>query len=113
MSDAQPAAQQVPDKPNVPTSIFLVSYPKIVYLYPTWIASLIAGIYLLIQKNEVTTQTSSVALIFLGLMAVNLVVLAFDFPRTTSLTLFFFCVSLEIFESVNGIQNVIYSPQMA
>ena len=86
------------DKPNpeIPQSIFLVSYPKIVYLYPTWIASLIAGIYLLIAKNEPSTDTHVVALIFLGMLAVNMVVLSFDFPRTTSLTLFFFCVAVGV-----------------
>jgi hypothetical protein len=35
-----------------------------------------------------------VAEIFLGITAVNLVILAFDFPRTTSLTLFFFIVAI-------------------
>jgi hypothetical protein len=38
--------------------------------------------------------TSAVAEIFLGILAVNLVILAFDFPRTTSLTLFFLGVAL-------------------
>ena len=35
-----------------------------------------------------------VAEIFLGITAVNMVILAFDFPRTTSLTLFFFAVAI-------------------
>jgi len=96
MSDAQPAEKSEPAKSSVPESIFLVSYPKIVYLYPTWIASLIAGIYLLVQKNQNIPATSNVALIFLGILALNMVVLSFDFPRTTSLTLFFFCVSVGV-----------------
>ena len=74
MSEAAPALE--PQKDTVPDSIFLVSYPKIVYLYPTWIASLVAGIYLLVAKNEITPTTTSIALIFLGMLAVNLVVLA-------------------------------------
>jgi len=96
MSDTKttPPAENL--KPGVPTSIFLVSYPKIVYLYPSWLASLVAGIYLLIQKNQQTSETTAVALIFLGVLAINLVVLSFDFPRTTSLTLFFFCVSVGV-----------------
>ena len=96
MSDAQSIANPEPDKSSVPNSIYLVSYPKIVYLYPTWIASLVAGIYLLIQKNQNIPATSNVALIFLGILALNMVVLSFDFPRTTSLTLFFFCVSVGV-----------------
>ena len=96
MSDAQSTASPEPAKPSMPDSIYLVSYPKIVYLYPTWIASLVAGIYLLIQKNQNIPATSNVALIFLGILALNMVVLSFDFPRTTSLTLFFFCVAVGV-----------------
>ena len=42
MSESTPAAPaaEAPKK-EVPKHIFLVSYPKIVYLYPTWIASLV------------------------------------------------------------------------
>ena len=35
-----------------------------------------------------------IGVLFLGLFTVNLVILAFDFPRTTSLTLFFFAAAL-------------------
>lgn len=96
MIESNPAVNSDPATPSVPRSIYLVSYPKIVYLYPSWIASLIAGIYLLVQRNEINPQTSNVALIFLGILALNFVVLSFDFPRTTSLTLFFFCVSVGV-----------------
>jgi hypothetical protein len=95
-TETPPAAENQKSKPVIPESIFLVSYPKIVYLYPAWIASLVAGIYLLIAKNQVAADTQIVALIFVGLLAVNLVVLSFDFPRTTSLTLFFFCVAIGV-----------------
>jgi hypothetical protein len=66
------------DKP-----IFLVSYPKVVMLYPTFLAALIG------EANSAT-----VGLIFLGIFSVNLVVLAFDFPRTTSLTIFFLLAAI-------------------
>lgn len=69
------------DKP-----IFLVSYPKIVMLYPTFLASILAGIITAIIHEE---NSATVGLIFLGVLGINLVVLAFDFPRTTSLTVFF------------------------
>lgn len=94
MSDAQSTASPEPEKSSVPDSIYLVSYPKIVYLYPSWIASLVAGIYLLVQKNENIPETSNVALIFLGILALNLVVLSFDFPRHHVVnTLFLLCFS--------------------
>jgi hypothetical protein len=68
--------------------IYLVSYPKVVMLYPTFIASVVAGI-VTGMAGEQSAVSINVCLIFLGLFAVNLVVLAFDFPRTTSLTVFF------------------------
>ena len=37
---------------------------------------------------------AAIGTLFLGLLAVNLVILAFDFPRTTSLTLVFFAAAV-------------------
>jgi hypothetical protein len=77
-----------------PKSVFLVSYPKIVFLYPTFFAAILAGMYLLLPQNEDRSDTHFVSAIFMAVFAVNLVVFAFDFPRTTSLTLFFFLAAL-------------------
>ncbi|MEX2286296.1 MAG: hypothetical protein WD648_04345 [Planctomycetaceae bacterium] len=86
-----PAAQAVVVKEAAaPKRIFLVSYPKIVFLYPTLIAALLAGIYMAIAGPDLErNDTRIVNLIFLMVLGLNLVVLSFDFPRTTSLTLFF------------------------
>jgi hypothetical protein len=51
---------------------------------------------MLIAKNAEGGDTHTVALMFLGIFALNMVVLSFDFPRTTSLTLFFFLVALSV-----------------
>lgn len=68
--------------------IFLVSYPKIVLLYPTFFAAIIAGTMShFIAPN--TAIADSIGWAFLWLFAFNITVLSFDFPRTTSLTLFF------------------------
>lgn len=82
-----------PAKSSEQQSIVLVSFPKIVFLYPSFIASLVAAIYMSFQeptldpvKHQGAVMTSFV---FLLILAVNLVVLGFDFPRTTSITLFF------------------------
>jgi hypothetical protein len=77
-----------PESPP-PKSVYLVSYPKIVFLYPTLIAALIAGCYMLLPQNEDHSDSHFVALVFMMVFTVNLIVFAFDFPRTTSLTLFF------------------------
>lgn len=146
VSSAATSSRDEPDR------VFLVSYPKIVYLYPTVLAALFCGIFMwakggippeeiraAVAKGSVVAETrQSVTLaraavgaeadeaidttdealpaevtdvpaaaapdqvdgnlrtyhnvcarIFLLILAMNLVVIAFDFPRTTSLTWFF------------------------
>lgn len=103
MSDAPPQVTQpapaTPVKPpSKPEHVFLVSYPKLVFLYPTFIAALAAAIYLsIVGDSDLTIQNKQAVLtsgIFLFVFAVNLGVLSFDFPRTTSLTIFFFLAAL-------------------
>lgn len=80
---------------DTPSSIYLISYPKIVFLYPTLIVSLVAAILMTILGDSAHIGGKSehvaevMALIFLGVFGLNMTVMAFDFPRTTSLTLFF------------------------
>ncbi|MEY4188207.1 MAG: hypothetical protein RIT02_3241 [Planctomycetota bacterium] len=123
-----------PQTPELPDRIYLVSYPKIVFMYPTMLTSLICSIVMLvyggIPASETRTQLSQAqprfllasvdigkagtdgsttpatkeqtapavaaptyhlwcARIFLAVLTLNLVVLSFEFPRTTSLTWFF------------------------
>lgn len=68
--------------------IILVSYPKIVMLYPTFIAAVIAGIAELVLPAA-SAHHQTIGVVFLTILGINMVVLAFDFPRTTSLNLFF------------------------
>lgn len=97
MSDATPQAPDETAQSDAPASevsknIYLISYPKIVFLYPSFLMALVAGIYMLVVGNTPGAErhdTEVLALVFLGVLGVNLVVLSFDFPRTTSLTLFF------------------------
>ncbi len=92
------AERPAAEKPDASAKrIFLVSYPKIVFLYPTLIAALIAGTYMLVAGNDPTREdTRVVGLLFLMTLGINLVVLAFDFPRTTSLTVFFALAAIGI-----------------
>ncbi len=86
-------------KDDVPARIFLVSYPKIIFLYPTFLMSLIAGItFSFIGEVKFGDPHYQLAVgitsLFLGIFTMNLVVFSFDFPRTTSLTLFFFVAAI-------------------
>lgn len=95
---------QAADLPGAPVArseddrvkrIFLVSYPKIVFLYPTFLSALAAGIYMAIASDapQDRADTNILSAVFLGIFTLNLVVFSFDFPRTTSLTLFFFILA--------------------
>lgn len=81
---------------TTPSRVLLVSYPKIVFLYPTFVVSLAAAVYLSLAGQPLdTTSTAAIVLsvVFLGVWATNLVVLAFNFPRTSSLALLLFFVA--------------------
>ena len=84
------------DAGTAPTRIYLVPYPKVAFLYPTFVVALVAGVWLSMtgQHTVGPDDVGAVVLawVFLGVLAMNLVVLGFDFPRITSLTLFF-CVA--------------------
>ena len=73
--------------------VYLVSYPKVIFLYPSFLMAIFSGIYLSFvmgdQPSDASKQETAISLTFLIVLGVNLVVLGFDFPRTTSLTLFF------------------------
>lgn len=115
-----PAAPVAPEPPRKKDqaleSVKIVPYPKIVFLYPTLIVAFIAAVYLSIvgppdwapgapaaqaagqtpsEAPEVArARGASITTVFLIVLGLNLVILAFDFPRTISLTLFFFAVAV-------------------
>jgi len=85
------------DEKKMPSRILLVSYPKIVFLYPTFVVSLAAAIYLSLARpplDTASTETIVLSVVFLGVWATNLVVVGFDFPRTSSLSLLFLFVAV-------------------
>lgn len=81
-----------------PSGVFLVPYPKIVFLYPTFLVSLIAMIWMLVAGKSTVGPDDAVAVCltwtFLVVLVVNLGVITFDFPRATSLTMFFLIAAL-------------------
>lgn len=94
--------------------VILVPYPKIIVLWPTWVAALIAAVYMHVDTGSVTkvdvegAGAAAVGWSFLILLTLNLVVLSFEFPRTTSLTLFFVVVALVL----AGALAVVYFPNL-
>ncbi len=95
---APEASKPRTSKPDKPHRVFLVPYPKIVFLYPTFIAALVATVFMGITgKQTVGPEDISAVIItwiFLAVFAMNLMVMTFDFPRATSLTMFFFLAAI-------------------
>ena len=78
--------------------IYLVPYPKFVFMYPTLIVSLVAAIVLYFAGHRaVDPDTDSLAVVMTGLFLIvltfNTFIITFDFPRATSLTLVFVAIS--------------------
>ena len=96
MSEETPDESTPESEPIQPTGpVFLVSYPKIVFLYPTVIAAIFGTIFM--YFGGYTAEDPGAAIpgrIFLTVLMINLVVVSFDFPRTTSLTWFFAIVAV-------------------
>ena len=106
MSTGAPAVPATPGKGEAEESIVLVPLPKIVFLWPTLVVALLAGVYMSF-KHEANAEGPVIAAIaFLSMLAMNLIVLSFDFPRTTSLTVFFIVVALFL----GGALMVVYYP---
>ena len=90
-----PAPTKTSDE--TPERVLLVPYPKIVFLYPTFLLAIVAAIWTQFLTDPFSAENhvaGGIGTMFLGLFAVNVVILAFDFPRTTSLTLFFFAAAV-------------------
>jgi len=102
-----PASPPPPHEEREP-SVILVPLPKIVFLWPTLVVALISGIYMSFSHAADAKGPVIVAAAFLVMLALNLVVLSFDFPRTTSLTVFFVLVALVL----GGMLLVIYFPTL-
>ncbi|MBI3469025.1 MAG: hypothetical protein HY000_38975 [Planctomycetes bacterium] len=116
------ATGQVGKPRSRPEKVVVRSYPKIVLRYPTWIAAILAGILMSwletakghkqdlsggpaasaeygdegnVHKGaEAIARDWRIGFWFLLIVGLNLIVLAFDFPRTTSLTLVFCIVAI-------------------
>ena len=124
MSDAAlPPAEGAPDSKGQDTErVILISYPKIVFLWPSFLMALIAGVFMLFAgpgPSSADAEAAQVAAdeaeeaddvgqagmsgqavvgwLFLVVLTVNLVVLSFDFPRATSLIIFFVIVAIVLF----------------
>ncbi|QDV70294.1 hypothetical protein Poly24_40140 [Rosistilla carotiformis] len=92
----------IENTPKAPKSqkIYLVPFPKFIFMYPTFIVSLLAWAVLAMRGYKTVTPDDSLPVmmtgIFLGVLMLNTFVIVFDFPRATSLTLIFILTTLAL-----------------
>ncbi len=84
--------------PDETKRIYLVPYPKFIFLYPTFLMSLICTFWLKSAGYEAVGPDDVLPVvltdIFLAVLFLNLIVLVFDFPRAGWLILIFFITSI-------------------
>jgi hypothetical protein len=112
------SASALPAKPKTerpPEKITLVPYPKIVFLYPTLVVSFLAAIYtslVTIEPGVVHEGVIVVSVAFLVVLGLNLMILAFDFPRAYSLTILFMVIALGLGASLLFVKMPDLLPQI-
>ncbi len=74
-------------------SIFLVPYPKVIFFYPAFLTAIVLAVWMALTDRFSVKADDTTAVVltwtFLGVLAVNLAIITFDFPRATSLTMLF------------------------
>lgn len=95
------------DGDNIPDKIILRAWPKMLFLWPSALVALAAGIGTSFTP-ETSTRWEFWGTLFLAVFALNLMVVTFEFPRSTSLTLVLACVALAwILVEINRRYNII------
>lgn len=90
------------------TPVKLWTWPKIVFLYPSLIAAVVAAVGMAFRP----AAAPSWGLVFLTVFLVNVIVMAFDFPRTASLNLLLLVVSLVLGGLLVNLHLVVFWPAL-
>lgn len=95
------------DSDTLPDKVVLRAWPKMLFIWPSAFIALAAGI-----GTYITADTTNLwefwGSLFLTVFALNLMIVTFEFPRSTSLTLILACVALTwIFVELNRRYNII------
>jgi hypothetical protein len=106
MSDPSPAPQATSSPPPFEaTHVIVRPYPKIVYLYLTWIASIVCGMLMPAMEQitadgalrisaEAAARAYTLGRIWMAIFVFNLLVIAFEFSRIRSVALAFFIIAI-------------------
>jgi len=90
-----------------PRPVKIWTWPKIIFLYPTLVAAIICAVGSLLFEDQARLWGT----IFVTVFFVNLLVMSFDFPRTSSLNLFLLVIAV-ILGAVLINQRFTFLPQL-
>ena len=102
MVEPKPATPPAPqDSSSESTSVVVRSYPKVVYLYLTWLASIVCGI---LQPSILDPETGtfepamlerseSIGRVWLAIFIINILVISFEFSRIRSVAIMFLVIA--------------------
>ncbi|HLU48184.1 MAG TPA: hypothetical protein VK116_08870 [Planctomycetota bacterium] len=76
-------------------SIIIRSWPKVIFLYPVMVASLICGIIQSVNGNESTREVAGG--FFFLVLCLNLLVISFEFTRFRTMSIVFFIFGVSFF----------------
>lgn len=95
MTDTAPAeTAPKPAAPKPPTSLIIRPWPKVVFLYPTFLASTVFWLISMFSEAGSTLGITSLGNLFMIVFTINLLVFAFDFSRIKSITIAFAVVAV-------------------
>lgn len=96
MTDAAPSqpSQSAAPRKTTETSVIIRPWPKVIFLYPTWVAATILWLVSMFSEQGSTTGISFCGNIFMAVFALNLLVFSFDFSRIMSITILVGIVAL-------------------
>ena len=84
MTEATPAADK---SPAAPTSLIIRPWPKVVFLYPTFVVATIFWLISRFSSGGAEADVGMIGNLFMIVFAFNLLVFAFDFSRIKSITI--------------------------
>ncbi len=84
-----------PPPPEVPHSVIIRQYPKVVFLYPIFLFSIAAWVMeAFTERFSQNGGSATLGAIFFCLFAVNMLVISFEFTRTSSVAILLLIIAL-------------------
>ena len=95
------------DPANESTHVIIRPYPKVVFFYLTWIASILCGLF---QPESLDAgRSATIGLIWLSVFTFNILVISFEFSRIRSVAISFLLIAVllagALFDFLGPVKN--------